>query len=129
MKKVTQLVLMLCLILSGALCYARGVAGTENEKGSDGTPIVIIRNSIHSGSEKGNTIISMINGHVLTVVFTENLGQVTIEVTTVSGNPVTCMSTYTPNGVILYVTNIGDYIITFTLPNGDEYYGEFTVTD
>ena len=129
MKKVTQLVLMLCLILSGALCYARGIAGTENEKGSDGTPIVIIRNSIHSGSEKGNTIISMINGHVLTVVFTENLGQVTIEVTTVSGNPVTCMSTYTPNGVILYVTNIGDYIITFTLPNGDEYYGEFTVTD
>ncbi len=129
MKKVTQLVLMLCLILSGALCYARGIAGTENEKGSDGTPIVIIRNSIHSGSEKGNTIISMINGHVLTVVFTENLGQVTVEVTTVSGNPVTCMSTYTPNGVILYVTNIGDYIITFTLPNGDEYYGEFTVTD
>ena len=129
MKKVTQLVLMLCLILSGALCYARGIAGTENEKGSDGTPIVIIRNSIHSGSEKGNTIISMINGHVLTVVFTENLGQVTVEVTTVSGNPVTCMSTYTPNGVILYVTNIGDYVITFTLPNGDEYYGEFTVTD
>ena len=120
---------MLCLILSGALCYARGIAGTENEKGSDGTPIVIIRNSIHSGSEKGNTIISMINGHVLTVVFTENLGQVTVEVTTVSGNPVTCMSTYTPNGVILYVTNIGDYVITFTLPNGDEYYGEFTVTD
>lgn len=129
MKKVTQLVLMLCLILSGALCYARGIAGTENEKGSDGTPIVIIRNSIHSGSEKGNTIISMINGHVLTVVFTENLGQVTVEVTTVSGNPVTCMSTYTPNGVILYVSNTGDYIVNFTLPNGDEYYGEFTVTD
>ena len=129
MKKVTQLVLMLCLILSGAMCYARGIAGTENEKGSDGTPIVIIRNSIHSGSEKGNTIISMINGHVLTVVFTENLGQVAIEVTTVLGSPVTRMSTYTPNGVILYVTNIGDYIITFTLPNGDEYYGEFTVTD
>ena len=129
MKKVTQLVLMLCLILSGALCYARGIAGTENEKGSDGTPIVIIRNSIHSGSEKGNTIISMINGHVLTVVFTENLGQVAIEVTTVSGNPVTCMSTYTPNGVILYVSNTGDYIVNFTLPNGDEYYGEFTVTD
>ncbi len=129
MKKVTQLVLMLCLILSGALCYARGIAGTENDKGSDGTPIVIIRNSIHSGSEKGNTIISMINGHVLTVVFTENFGQVTVEVTTVSGNPVTCMSTYTPNGVILYVTNTGDHIVTFTLPNGDEYYGEFTITD
>ena len=129
MKKVTQLVLMLCLILSGALCYARGIAGTENEKGSDGTPIVIIRNSIHSGSEKGNTIVSMINGHVLTVVFTENLGQVAIEVTTATGTPMDCLSTQTPNGVNLYVPHAGDYFITFTLPNGDEYYGEFTVTD
>ena len=32
MKKVTKLVLMLCLVLSGALCYAHGAAGTENEK-------------------------------------------------------------------------------------------------
>ena len=36
MKKVTTLVLMLCLILSGALCHVSGVAGTENEKGEDG---------------------------------------------------------------------------------------------
>ena len=36
MKKVTTLVLMLCLILSGALCHASGVARTENEKGEDG---------------------------------------------------------------------------------------------
>ena len=36
MKKVTTLVLMLCLILSGALCHASGVARTENEKGGDG---------------------------------------------------------------------------------------------
>ena len=36
MKKVTKLVLMLCLILSGALCYAHGTARTENEKGEDG---------------------------------------------------------------------------------------------
>ena len=33
MKKVTTLVLMLCLVLSGALCYASGVARTENGKG------------------------------------------------------------------------------------------------
>ena len=30
MKKVTKLVLMLCLVLSGALCYASGAARTEN---------------------------------------------------------------------------------------------------
>lgn len=32
MKRVTQLVLMLCLILSGALCYANGATRPENEK-------------------------------------------------------------------------------------------------
>ena len=25
--------------------------------------------------------------------------------------------------------NTGSYVITFTLPNGDQYYGEFEVTD
>ena len=34
MKKVTKLVLMLCLILSGAFCHASGVAGQENKKGT-----------------------------------------------------------------------------------------------
>lgn len=33
MKKIKTLVLMLYLFLSGALCYANGVARTENEKG------------------------------------------------------------------------------------------------
>ena len=37
---------MLCLILSGALCFASGEAGTEKEKekekGKDGTPIEVI---------------------------------------------------------------------------------------
>ena len=41
MKKVTTLVLMLCLILSGALCYARGVARTDNGNEKDGTPIEV----------------------------------------------------------------------------------------
>jgi hypothetical protein len=34
-----------------------------------------------------------------------------------------------PNDLQIYIPNTGDYIVTFTLPNGDEYYGEFTVTD
>ena len=33
MDNATTLVLMLCLFLLGALCYANGVARTENEKG------------------------------------------------------------------------------------------------
>ena len=33
MKKMKKLVLMLCLVLSGAWCYANGAAGTGNKKG------------------------------------------------------------------------------------------------
>ena len=120
---------MLCLVLSGALCYANGAARTENLKGEDGTPIEIINNANHCGSEKGSSIQASIDGHTLTVVFTENLGQVTVEVTTASGAPVDGTTTITPNGLQIYIPLAGDYIVTFTLPNGDEYYGEFTVTD
>jgi len=121
--KIKQFILLLGLLFQTAWSGANGTLSF------DGYSHIEIKESILQGAPKGSSIQASINGHVLTVVFTENLGQVAIEVTTVLGSPVTCMSTYTPNGVILYVTNIGDYIITFTLPNGDEYYGEFTVTD
>ena len=131
MQKLSSLILMLCLILSGALCYAHGIVGQEQEKGKgkDGIPIELIENSSHSNSEKGNCIIPTLDGHALTIVFSENLGQVHVEVTTASGTPIDCLSTQTPNGVNIYITLAGDYIVTFTLENGDESYGEFTVTD
>lgn len=119
---------MLCLTLSGALCPAYGTAGTENEKG-EGTPTIVIIKSQHGGTDKSGSIVTSIDGHYLTVVFSENLGQVAISVTTSTGSVVEYLSIYTPNGVILYIPNAGDYIVTFTLPNGDVYYGEFTVTD
>ena len=53
----------------------------------------------------------------------------TVEVTTASGAPVDGTTTITPNGIQIYIPNAGDYIVNFTLPDGDEYYGEFTVTD
>ena len=37
MKKLTNMVLMLCFILSGALCYTGGVARTEKTKGEGST--------------------------------------------------------------------------------------------
>ena len=129
MKKVSTLILMLCLILSGALCYARGMARTEKEKGSDGTPIEVIGKTVYGGTEKGYAISAVINGHVLSVSFTENLGQVAVEISTSDGVAIECSSTVTPNGLQFYIPLAGDYIVTFTLPNGDEYYGEFTVTD
>ncbi len=129
MKKVTTLFLMLCLTLSGAFCYANGVARQENEKGNDGIPIEIINNSGHGSSEKSNSILATLNSHVLMVVFTENLGEVVVEISTATGGYVQTDSCLTPNGLQFYIPLAGDYIVNFTLPNGDEYYGEFTITD
>ena len=120
---------MLCLTLLGALCYASGLARTENGKGKDGIPIELIKNSSHGGTEKSNSIIPTLDGHTLTVVFIENLGQVSIEIATATGVTVDCISVLTPNGLQFFIPNTGNYIVTFILPNGDEYYGEFTVTD
>ena len=66
---------------------------------------------------------------MLTVLFDKNLGQVSVEVATFAGVTVDCLSVLTPNGLQFYIPNVGEYIVTFTLSNGDEYYGEFTVTD
>ena len=127
MKKVTTLILMLCLVLSGAYCYACGAARTEKEKGEGS--ILTKQKAHHGGVDKSRSIAPSINGHVLTVVFSENLGQVSVEVATAAGASVQCLSVFTPNGLQVYIPNAGNYIVTFTLPNGDEYYGEFTVTD
>ena len=91
MKKITQTVLMLCLFLSAAFCYAHGVARTgipQKEKG-EGTPI---------------------------------------DISTETGTSVDYNSIHTPNGVNFYIPNTGSYVVTFTLPNNDVYYGEFEVT-
>jgi hypothetical protein len=128
MKKVTQLILMLGLFLSGALCYAHDIARTEkdNEKG---IPLEVKEKVLHGSFDKSSSIVPTLDGHMLTVVFTENLGQVSIEITTSTGGYVQANSCLTPNGLQFYISPAGDYIVTFTLPNGDEYYGEFTVTD
>ena len=127
MKKVTTLVLMLCLILSGAFCYASGVARTENKKVEG--PILIKQKVHHGGTDKSGSIVPSIYDHVLSIMFSENLGQVTVEVSTTTGMSVEFTSVLTPNGLLVYIPNAGNYIVTFTLENGDEYYGEFTVTD
>lgn len=125
MKKATKLILMLCLILSGAFCFAYGEAGTKG----DGVSIDVIESSSCTGINRGNSIIPTINGHVLSVAFSENMGQVSVEVATAAGASVQCLSVLTPNGLQVYIPNAGNYVVTFTLSNGDVYYGEFTVTD
>ena len=130
MKKVMLLVLMLSLSLSGALCYAHGAAGTKIGKiGKEGTPIEVKETTAHTGLDKSGAIVPSIDGHTLTVLFTENLGQVDVEITTAAGATVQTFWVSTPDGLQTYVPNVGNYVITFTLANGDVYYGEFAVTD
>lgn len=128
MYKLKEMILMLCFIFSGALCYASSEARMEKEKG-EGITIDVKEKASYGGLDKSSTITPTINGHVLTVVFSENLGQVSIEITTSMGDYVQADSCLTPNGIQFYIPLAGDYIVTFTLPNGDEYYGEFTVTN
>ena len=130
MFKLRQMILMLCFIFSGALCYAYSEEVTENAKDNEGgITIGMIERSSQSHSDKSGSIIPYINGHMLSVVFCENLGQVYAEVTTITGTVVDFTSVLTPNGLQVYISNAGNYIVTFTLSNGDVYAGEFTVTD
>ena len=110
---------MFSVTCCGAIC---------TQSHDDQHPIVIKENSVHS-EPKSSSIQASINGHVLTVTFTENLGDVQIDITTASGGAVSYGHVWTPNSYIAYIPNTGDYIVTITLGNGDEYYGEFEVTD
>lgn len=129
MNKPTKVVLMMfCFFLPGALCHANGKNPKENGEG-EGIPIVLVSSTSTSEPSRGTNILPTLNGHVLTVVFIENLGQVSVEVATTAGASVECISLLTPNSLQVYIPNAGDYIVAFTLSYGDKYYGEFEVTD
>lgn len=99
---------------------------------NEGDNVIIIKSNCENLEEKtdySSSISASIEGHALTIVFTENLGQVVVDVLFAGGGEVDTRSLYTPSGVFIYIPNTGNYIVTFTLQNGDEYYGEFEVTE
>ena len=115
MKKLFLIILVLFMISNSGFC---------------GSPVIIKKASSYEAPARvTDDINAEIDGHTLTIVFTENLGQVEIEVSFIGGGDVETTSHYTPSGVIIYIPYSGSYIVTFTLPNGDEYYGEFEVTE
>ena len=117
------MLIVFTLFLSTAQNYANCFAT------DDGNTVIIIREGTAHGFPKTSSIQATIDGHYLTVVFLENLGQVNIVITDAYDNEIRVESTPTPTGVNIYISNTGSYVVTFTLPNGDEYYGEFEVTD
>ena len=91
-----------------------------------------VRANTDNSNEKTNvaeSIFADLSGHKLTVAFSKNLVEVSIDISTASGATIFCLSVQTPTGYQYFVQNAGSYVITFTLPNGDKYYGEFEVTD
>ena len=101
MKKVTTMVLMLCLILSAVWCYGSASA--------DGYSHIQIMEAHVHGIPKGTSIQASISGHYLMVSFTENLGEVSVEIATPTGDYVQANSCITPNGLMFYIPLAGDY--------------------
>ena len=126
MTKTFKTVLMLMLFVSSAaMGFAHGAEGTKQDE----HVLIQQKKACHGGTEKGESIHATLNGHNLMVSFTENLGQGVVDVETISGGNVQGLSMLTPSGMQFYIPFEGDYMVTFTLSNGDEYYGEFTVTE
>ena len=115
--------IMLCLLLPIAWCTANTINAV------DGFSHINIQESHVQGIPKSSSIDATINGHQLTVTFLENLGNVQVEVTTATGGTVDLTDIWTPNCYHANITTTGSYVVTITLGNGDEYYGEFEVTD
>ena len=123
--RLKQIVLLLGLMLPTAWCGANAAYFTF----TDGYSHIAVKENHVQNVPKGHTIQASIDGHTLTVIFTENIGPVEMEITTAAGVHVQTYWANTPDGQQAYIPQTGDYVITFTLSNGDEYYGEFTVTD
>ena len=123
LHRLKHLVLLVGFLMPTIWCIATGFIKAD---GYSGIPIKELGTHNHP---KTSSIQASIDGHVLMVVFLENLGQVSIEISRVPTGETQIQSTHTPDGVEFYIFTTGNYIVTFTLPNGDEYYGEFSVTD
>lgn len=121
--KIKQFILLLSLLLPAVWC------GANDNRMVDGYCNIHVKEGTVQGFPKGSTIQASINSHTLTVVFSENIGEVAIEITTATGSLVENLWVITPDGLQTFLPLVGDYVITFTLTNGDEYYGEFTVTE
>lgn len=127
MTKLKTILLVLCLIISGAWCFSSNDL-TKNTL-TDGTHITVISQSQNHGTDRSSYISASIDGHTLSVAFSSNIGEVSIKILDESYSIVDCIAIDTPNGYLFYIPLAGRYIVVFEFPDGDEYYGDFEVTD
>ena len=120
LKKFT---LLICMLGSIGLSFANNLHSEDK----------LIIQSITNGDDDRSNIVSLISAdiikHILVVAFPQDLGEVVVEITTASGAMVNWMPIKTPIGYQFYIPEAGSYIVTFTLSNGNVYFGEFEVTD
>ncbi len=117
------------LIVVFAMMFPVTWCGANLIHSIDGYSAIQIKEAHVTSIPKGNTIQASIDGHYLMMTFTQDIGAVTMELDKVSGPVIFSFQAVTPDSFGFYLNQTGDYIITFTLSNGDEYYGEFTVTN
>ena len=121
--KLTTLLFMLSLLIVSSHAANISIIQTEN------VPVVMTAETQHSGDDKSGSMNVSINGHYLTVAFTESLGEVSIEVQNTSGIPLDVSIMDTPSGRQIYIPSAGSYILIIKLENGDEYHGNFEVSE
>ena len=115
-----KIIFIICMLLITCWSFA------DNFCSSDGITVLA---SNENGSDRSSAIIASIDGHTLTVIFTQNLGDVTIEVSNEAGFPIDLDLIGTPNGYQCYIPLAGHYTVVYKLDNGDEYSGEYDVTN
>jgi hypothetical protein len=122
-SKIKRFIFLFGFLLSIVLGSASNIISYDGHSNID------IKVAHTQGSPRTSSIVATIDGHWLSIVFLENLGQVNIQVSRVNGGDSQIQSSPTPNGMDFYIQSTGDYVVYFTLPNNDVYYGEFEVTD
>lgn len=115
-----RIFLITCMLGMMGLSYANNYVAEDN---------LTVLASKNGGDDKGSSITADINGNTLTVAFSQNLGEVTVEISTASGATIFCLSVQTPTGYQYFIPASGGYVVTFTLQNGNEYYAEFVISD
>ena len=83
------------IVISILACFVLSNIGAATISMGTPSPITIKEGSVQ-GAPKTSSIEATINGHVLTVTFLENLGNVQVEVTTTTGGTVDLTDIWTP---------------------------------